>query len=189
MARTTAVDWLDKGLYILREAGTSALTIERLCQELGKTKGSFYHHFKDMNTYVGQLLDRWRHIQTQVAIDVAESAEDPHKRLEVLDQAVRTLDHRLDQIIRAWAIRDPRAAEALADVDKRRVNYLIQLLQESGAIPEHAKIMAELEYVAFLGAQQLYPDMEDEKAVSISFNLREALTAWHQHLKETSQNN
>lgn len=178
MGRASVEDWLDHGLQLLSERGVQALTLEKLCRSIQKTKGSFYHHFKDMNAYIGRLLERWRERQTQIAIDIAETKEDPRERLELLDQTVRDLDHRLDQIIRFWARSDERAAIALEEVDGMRVGYLQRLLLAAGVGEVKAKMMAELEYTAFLGAQQRFPNMRTSAALQQSETLRAALELW-----------
>ena len=184
MAKSRREDWLDGGLTLLSERGVRALTIDQLCRALKKTKGSFYHHFKDMNSYIGKLLERWRERQTQIAIDIAESKEDPRERLELLDETVRHLDHRLDQIIRSWAIRDERAARALAEVDRLRVGYIHDLLQQAGLPEPIAATMAELEYTAFLGAQQRFPNMDSPEAHKLAEALRAALNLWGKSQRE-----
>ena len=145
--------------------------------EMAKSKGSFYHHFGDMNGYVGELLRLWGELQTTAAIERAELAPDPRAKLALLDKTVRGLDHRLDQIIRSWAMRDDRAARALAEVDQTRIDYLEKLLLAEGVPAAMANTMAELEYTAFLGAQQRFPDMETPKAKQLAAALREALKA------------
>lgn len=186
MARIQAEDWLKAGLELLRDQGIDALRIDQLCARLKKTKGSFYHHFKDMNGYVGALLKRWGDLQTKAAIEVAETAADAKARMALLDETVRHLDHRLDQIIRSWALRDPRAAQALKDVDSTRIAYLKKLLLEAGVREDRAAFMAELEYIAFLGAQQRYPDMNTPKAKALADGMHQVLRAWHQQAIQES---
>lgn len=175
MARLTAESWLDAGLKILRDQGSAALTLENLCRHLKKTKGSFYHHFKDMNQYIGGLLEHWRQKQTQSPIDIAEQETAPRSRLNRLDETVRGLDHRLDQIIRAWAQRDPRAAAVLQEVDATRIAYLKKLFLAAEKNDKKAELMAELEYTIFLGAQQRFPDMNSPEAARLAKAFRDAL--------------
>ena len=177
MKRVRAVDWLTAGLKLLSGYGESALTLDRLCGAMHKTKGSFYHHFGDMNTYVGALLEHWQQLQTKAPIDVAETAPDPRARLDLLERTVMGLDHHLDQIIRAWARRDPRAAAALKAVDQTRLGYIRKLLEEDGIDAEQASLMAELEYTTFLGAQQRFEDLTSAEARSLVTTLRHAMAA------------
>ena len=69
-SRTRRTQWLDAGLDILRENGEDQLTIESLCARLGRTKGSYYHHFTDVAAYLDALLAHWADKQTAAPIVV-----------------------------------------------------------------------------------------------------------------------
>ena len=172
----TPEPWLREGFRLLREEGEDALTIERLCRNLKKTKGSFYHHFANAEAYADALLSRWEAEGTQAPIDVSRGSATPGGKAKALDEAVRGLDHGLDQAIRAWASRDPRARTALGRVDARRLAYLEELHANAGHPTPRA--LATLEYAALLGAQQLFPDLKSKDASEIEGTLREAMRAF-----------
>jgi AcrR family transcriptional regulator len=44
-------DWIQAGYALLAEEGIQALKIDRLCDRLGVTKGSFYWHFDGIPSY------------------------------------------------------------------------------------------------------------------------------------------
>ena len=52
-------DWLDTGISALREQGIDALTVDRLCEQAGRTKGSFYFHFTAIEDFLLELTDWW----------------------------------------------------------------------------------------------------------------------------------
>ena len=52
--------WLETGLRLLIAEGESALTVERLCRETKKTKGSFYHHFDGQDGFRQRLIEWWK---------------------------------------------------------------------------------------------------------------------------------
>lgn len=58
--RLTADDWLWACYTLLAEEGARALKIERLCKQVGATRGSFYWHFDDMESYRAALVDSWQ---------------------------------------------------------------------------------------------------------------------------------
>ncbi len=151
--QTTKQDWIDAGINLLREEGEHALTIERLCKTLAKTKGSFYHHFGSLPTYQGELLEWWEQELTSKPIDIANQETDPKKRAQKLSETVRKLDHRLDLSIRAWGLRDESVKGFVHRVDQRRLETLTSLHQAAGHT--QAGVLAKLEYISFLGAQQL----------------------------------
>jgi AcrR family transcriptional regulator len=152
-ARLAPHDWCDAGLKVLRDEGMTALTVDRLCTVLERTKGSFYHHFRDLDAFLSRLLARWENTLTEAPIAFAGAVPEPEQRGARLDEAVARLDHRLDLAVRAWALRDERARVAVARVDARRIAYLSELHAAAGA--DDAQATATLEYVHFLGLQQL----------------------------------
>src|ERR1700761_2314051 len=52
-------DWLEAGYALIAEEGVRALKIERLCQRVGATRGSFYWHFEDIASYRAALIASW----------------------------------------------------------------------------------------------------------------------------------
>jgi hypothetical protein len=87
---------------------------------------------------------------------------------------VRTLDHRLDRAVRAWALRDERARAAMERVDGRRIDYIAEMYRESGY--REPRLLAELKYVAFVGAQQAGVFASSARATRLAEALRKALT-------------
>ncbi|MGK3984511.1 TetR/AcrR family transcriptional regulator [Sorangium sp. So ce136] len=175
MARTSRNDWLDQGLDALRDGGEGALTIDGLCARLVRTKGSFYHHFQDMAAFLEALLARWEERQTSAPIHHAEAGGAPEQRRERLSAVVRSLDVRLDLAVRAWALRDERAAAVLRRVDARRIDYLASLHAAPERARDAALLLARLEYAAFIGAQQLFSDLSAETSRALEQSLDRAL--------------
>jgi AcrR family transcriptional regulator len=174
MARTQRLDWIEAGFALLRDAGEQALTIERLCTALGRTKGSFYHHFEGIESFRLALLGAWEQRHTEAPIEAASQHAEIDKRRRTLDHAVNQLDWALDLAVRGWGLRDPVAREAVARVDARRILYLERLL------PAHVpaarrRAIARLEYAAFLGAMQLDPSRQDRDLARSHALLYEAL--------------
>jgi len=64
--------WLDAGLAILEKQGAKVLTIERLAEQIGLSKGSFYHHFGGMPGYKTALLAHFEATYTTQYIAAVE---------------------------------------------------------------------------------------------------------------------
>lgn len=178
VTRVRSHDWIRAGLGLLSEEGEHALTLERLCADMRKTRGSFYHHFSDMNAFIGAMLDQWTEDQTHMPIRRADEERDAFARMKRLDRVVAGLDHKLDQIIRAWSIRDPRAKRAIDRVDKLRVSYIALLYGGFGLNGDDAERLAELEYTLFLGAQQKFELMTGVEALRSLRLFREMAIQW-----------
>lgn len=127
-------DWLDAALSALVEGGIAAVTMEKVAAELGVTRGSFYHHFRDRAELLDELLDYWVSRWTvAVRDDVAALGLDPRSTLLAL---MRMIAHRkaaeYDVVFRAWALHDDRAREVLRRVDSMRVEYMTSLFLAMG---------------------------------------------------------
>jgi AcrR family transcriptional regulator len=51
--------WLEAALEVLARQGQAKLRVETLARQLGVTKGSFYHHFKNREAFLKALLAYW----------------------------------------------------------------------------------------------------------------------------------
>jgi len=178
VSRLARGDWLDAGLALLASDGRWALTLERLCARLGRTKGSFYHHFADMPGYQRELLARWQSRHTEALIEDAQGASDPRARGERLRARVAAADLRVERAIRAWAEVEPDARAALEQVDQRRLAYLTALARDRLGDPSRAQIVARLEYAAFVGTVTLFGELPPAQRELLSRSLAEALTLW-----------
>ena len=158
-------DWLELGFRELVARGKPGLTLERLCEAAGRTRGSFYHHFADHETFVRALLERWVERQTDAVIALVETRDG--ERLSSLHELAGALDHGLDIAIRRFAATEPLAADTVSAVDRERLDFLERLYREDhGLPPARARRLAEIEYALFVGMQTLWPDRKPEEIVS-----------------------
>jgi AcrR family transcriptional regulator len=147
-------DWIRAGLSLLGRAGIEAVRVEPLAERLGVTKGSFYWHFKDRDALHAAMLETWRVDTTRNAIERVEtesvSKADRLTRLIGL-AANNAWIARLEIAIRAWAKTDERAARAVAQIDRQRMDYIASLLRDLGIEPRTARLRARLLYLAMIG--------------------------------------
>jgi len=172
--RKSRQNWVDAGMDLLRQEGQQSLTIERLTQELGVTKGSFYHHFGNLANYRQALLNWWEEAFTHEPIRIAWQENDARLRSQHLSRAVRDLDHPLELAIRAWGLRDPEVARTVARVDLQGLECLTGLHRDQGH--PRAELVAYLEYTAFVGGQLIKPAPEGATRA-----LQQALELWRNH--------
>ncbi|MEV5551809.1 TetR/AcrR family transcriptional regulator [Streptomyces sp. NPDC052309] len=154
-------DWLEAGLAVLEQDGARALTIERLCGELGLTKGSFYHHFKGMAGFRTDLLTHFETEHTSRFISDAESAGTSarHRLLHLLRLVLddKSGSEAVEIAIRAWALQDPEVRALQERVDRSRIDYLRTLWRGLGGPEADVEPMARLLYLVLVGAQQVVP--------------------------------
>jgi AcrR family transcriptional regulator len=168
MARFSKSDWLELGLEALLSDGAAALRIDRLCARAERTKGSFYHHFKDRDAYVTDLMAYWEQRLTRRVIDKTGKAGDPLARILALSELVSGHEADLERALRRWAGSDGIVEAGVARVDKRRVDYLARLWLDAKDISSQQAIdLAVIEYASMVGFQQLYMPVTGDRRARI----------------------
>ena len=126
--RLSRHDWLEAGLKLLYDAGISAVTINALASQLGITRGSFYHHFKDRKDLSIAMLNYWKQKWTdELRDDVAALG------LVALENLIK---HRqaagYDVAIRAWAVHNDQAKKVVKEADKIRLDFIRSQFEKMG---------------------------------------------------------
>jgi AcrR family transcriptional regulator len=155
--RLSADDWLQAGYTLLAEEGARALKIERLCRQVGATRGSFYWHFEDMDSYRAALVESWKAFREQDRQSLAEiDALPPRDRLSAMMIAlVRPQHWILERAMREWARTDEAAAANIRDADRRLLRSVAKAYRDCGFSAEDAKLRAELTFAAGIGLLHL----------------------------------
>ncbi|ASP36954.1 TetR family transcriptional regulator [Labrenzia sp. VG12] len=159
-------DWLDLGLSQLAGEGLAGLTVEALCVRAERTRGSFYHHFKDHDAFVAALMQAWKQRHT---LDVAEAtmAEEPDARTAKLSSMANRLDHDLERAVRQFAQSNRVAAGVVREVDELRTGFVADLYEARGHEPDLARDIARIEYAAYIGSQIVWPEMTAEERMAL----------------------
>ena len=148
--------WLSAGLEALRKGGVGAVRVERLAADVGVTKGSFYHHFRDRGALLDALLEYWSREMTDAEFERVRGKRGLPARLEALAEDVLEKGMgRYDPAIRAWARHERRVAAAVGHVDRRRVRALTAFFAEGGFAAAEARTRARLFYTFLLGEPQV----------------------------------
>jgi AcrR family transcriptional regulator len=149
--------WLNAGLEALRKGGVGAVRVERLAGDVGVTKGSFYHHFRDRGALLEEVLEYWSREMTDAEFERIQTLRGGlAPRLVALAQDVLEKGMgRYDPAIRAWARQDRKVAAAVAQVDRRRVKALAGFFEEGGFSPAAARTRARTFYTFLLGEPQM----------------------------------
>jgi len=149
--------WVSAGLEALRKGGVAAVRVERLAGDVGVTKGSFYHHFRDRGALLEALLDYWAREMTDAEFARLETLRGglAARLLALAEDVLEKGMGRYDPAIRAWARHDRKVAAAVAQVDRRRVKALGGFFEEGGFSAAEARIRARTFYTFLLGEPQV----------------------------------
>ncbi|NMA74726.1 MAG: TetR/AcrR family transcriptional regulator [Bacteroidales bacterium] len=167
MKRLEKKDWFISGFSILENEGFSKITIDNLCNILNVTKGSFYHHFGNMDGYIEGLMKYWVGEYTTSFIQKTEKHKTPIQKYKVITGMVMQAPYKVEQAVRAWSYSNSIVKEYVQKVDKTRLNYITSLKKKAGKDDEEARHSAILEYAILIGIQQLYPDMSKEELAKV----------------------
>ncbi|HEY6426077.1 MAG TPA: TetR/AcrR family transcriptional regulator [Acidimicrobiales bacterium] len=153
--RRTPHDFLAFALDVLQSDGSSALTAAGLCDRMGVTRGSFYHHFTSFDDFVDRLMDYWeeRYTTDLVAVVEATEGEDAQRALEL--HFAQLLPHGAEATFRIWAGVNDRVATGLHRVDEHRLASLADLMVRRGVPYDKAEIYADLSVASLIGLQML----------------------------------
>lgn len=168
--------WLEAGLELLVESGPRKLTVAAACAEVGKTKGSFYHHFRDVDDFQHQLMEYWKEGHTDEPIRQSVRSPDPMKKLT---QVVGKLPFSREMAFRNWAQRSTVALEIVREVDRLRVEHLKKLLEDGSRSAERAELLAWMDYALYLGVSMLESSLPAARRREIMKKFEEMMSDEH----------
>jgi AcrR family transcriptional regulator len=157
--RLSVDDWIEAALEIMSADGIGGVKIQRLCDQLGVTKGSFYWHFRDLDAFLDAVAERWRRGEGtfRSRLDAAVRA-DPKGGLSnaVTAFADRRLG-RLERAMRDWSRTDDRARAAIKAADKRTFDALASGFETLGFSRDEADVRAKILFYAGVGFGDVGP--------------------------------
>lgn len=164
MKKNEKNDWFTTGLRIIETEGFMKITIENLCSLLKVTKGSFYHHFGNIDGYIEALMKYWTDENTKLLIEKLDQFETANEKKAILNKMVLLRSHKREQMIRGWSFSNRIVERYVREVDEIRIDYTAKLIEQCGEDAKTAKQIAILEYACMVGIQQLFPDMPNEES-------------------------
>ncbi|MCB0219047.1 MAG: TetR/AcrR family transcriptional regulator [Chrysiogenetes bacterium] len=146
-------DWVLAAIELVAAEGESGVRIDRLCRDLGVTKGSFYHHFGSRQDLIDAVADYWSREQPLAVIaDLRASKAGPFERLVALTRVYADLDiGARDHAMRAWATSDPTIAAAVESADGAILKFLDEVLLEMGVPKADAFALARVLMFSTIG--------------------------------------
>ncbi len=163
MKKLNKAAWFEQGFDILKTSGAADLTIENLTYKLNKTKGSFYHHFKNRDEYFEKLLGFWEKKQTFDIVKI-QKQEKSFKGINstLLKLSKENMDPDIEVAIRAWALRDPLARSFQERIDKQRMGFLRAMFSLMTDDPEQVEMISLIRYCFYIGSHQIIPSIDEK---------------------------
>lgn len=146
--------YFETALEVLGESGFKALNIGLMCQRLGVTGGSFYHHFGNWDGFVGQFLEWWRDRQFVALSDLAFGSGDAMGDIVLIRKLTVVLNHAAEAAIRAWGANNEIVHAAQASVDGDRYKTVRNTIERLLGPDAQAAALAEVGMTMLIGYQQ-----------------------------------
>ena len=162
MSRKSKTDWFWACNQILVRDGAQKITIDALCQEVGVTKGSFYHHFKGIDDFVDAYLVFFEQEGTLQIIDTVEEESSPQAKIRRLIKLSTSYPPELEVSIRAWAHQDARVRALFERVDQQRLAYVTELWRPLVHDEATARTRGQMMYAILIGGEHLLPPLPRE---------------------------
>ena len=167
--RFRAEDWLELGLAELSRHGVDALKLEAICKAAGLTRGSFYYHFSDHESFLVALAERWFETHTKAVVDSLPKDGSVEDISDALSDAAMAIDYTLELGIRELARRVPAVNEVLQKADRHRLSIISDIYKRRFDLDnDTAARFAFLEYAAFSGLVLLKPDMSPDQQIALA---------------------
>jgi AcrR family transcriptional regulator len=164
-ARFSKLDWLSLGERLLSDEGPSALSLERLTEAAGRTKGSFYHHFQSRDDFLAALTRHWR--ETVVEAAAKPYRDNPAAWPALLHAATFDLNQPFERALRRLAADEPIVRAGVERVDRERIDSLTFLVSQLRDDLEDPRAFAVLLYAVIVGAQWLLKSADDPRAPAL----------------------
>ena len=163
MERLSREDWLEEGFQVLSEFAQDKLKILYLCERLGVTRGSFYHHFEGIEDYIEKLMEEWESRNTLGFIETANRGKTPKEQLKILGELSSKIDQKMEAAIRSWSYYNTTVKNYIRRVDESRIKYLNGIFLKLGFAKKRAQAKARLDYATLVGVQQLFLDLKQSE--------------------------
>lgn len=134
-----------------------ALKIENLCKQVGATRGSFYWHFENMDSFRAALIASWDVFLEQDRRSLAAlEALPPRERLSRMLADLVSPEHWvLERAMREWARTNATAAASVRSADRRILRAVTRAYLDAGFSPAAAKLRANSTFAAGIGLLHL----------------------------------
>jgi AcrR family transcriptional regulator len=160
VARRSADAWIAAALRRLVRDGVTGVRIDRLADDLGVTKGSFYWHFADRGAFLRAIATSWADEQVPSHLGAGDAlvAPTPRDRLRrVLERFAGEGIGRTAHAMRDWGRQDAHVRRAVDRADRVVLAELTQIFADLGMSAGEAALRARVIFWAGIGWHVVEP--------------------------------
>jgi AcrR family transcriptional regulator len=150
-------DWIDLGYRIFSEQGVAGIVVEKMAKALKVNKSSFYWHFKTKKEFIDQLIMFWKDKETDRIINLTIDKKTGLEKFKALIPLIYKQDPFLDFVfyLKRYARKEKRIQQIIDNIEKQRIDYACNLIQEMGYSKQIAKIKASSLHKHFIGYHEV----------------------------------
>lgn len=159
--------WLNAAFELLLESGVDSVRILPLAKRLNVSRTSFYWFFKDRETLLDALIERWREKNTQGLVRQTEAYAESITEaiLNVFDCWLNPelFDSQLEFAMRSWALQSDEVSKEINTADEARIEALTYMFERYGYEPLAANVRGRTIYLTQIG----YISMKTQEALEV----------------------
>lgn len=167
MARFSKTHWLELGQAQLKTEGPGALTLERMTKSAGKTRGSFYHHFKSRDAFLIAMIEAWQSTSLTSLAARLQNEDSADGKRKIMRGVSMEWDGAFERQLRILAAQEPLVAKLLSQVDELRIQGLASMIALLQPEVEDPAAFAFVQYAAIVGGQMLLSSENDARIPAI----------------------
>lgn len=147
-------DWINAARELLIQGGIEHVKIGRLAESLNVTRGGFYWLFSSRDDLLDELLEDWKRTNTlpfEKILNTEHKGVDELKAL--VDMWVQEEEYSppYDSAVRDWARMSETTAEAVKEIDSRRIDLMKSIFLDLGYPEDEAFVRARITYFHQVG--------------------------------------
>jgi AcrR family transcriptional regulator len=150
-------DWINLGYRLFAEQGVSGINVEKMAKTLKVNKSSFYWHFKTKKEFISQLITFWKNKETDRIINLTNDKKTGLDKLKALIPLIYKQDPYLDFVfyLKRYARKEKKIQKIIDNIDKERIDYASNLIQDLGYSKQEAIIKASSLHKHFIGYHEV----------------------------------
>ena len=177
MTKLNRETWIAAGINQLKEFGPNGVSGEKIARRLDVTRGSFYHHFINMDDFIEVLLDHWQNKHTLEILEQIITREcNMEEKMGLLLESAWNTDADLEIAIRQWAFINEVVRIRVERTDRLRISYLISVYSILTGDQTRGSKLAKVAYYGLLGALHAWPRLSKSQLKSMIMEIQALLT-------------
>ncbi len=165
-------DWISAALVLLNINGSVGLSVVKLAEHLGVTRGSFYHHFKSLNDLIDAMVRRWETETIDRGFKEAfEKAHTPQEEVRLVIDFISRLTDKQDLVFRQWAPHNAHVRAHMERLDQKRLSTMTAMFERLAGERERGEAYAKIAFYGYIGCLNSYPRPSAEKQKRLALEI------------------